>query len=122
MAIVDYRLLFADQEKQTSVFRFCLQQTNRSLPVPFTVSRKQMEVAVSVSSIFGIYILLLFQTEIQVIYLNPFIICSLCKRKFVVGPFVDEETKGSYPFSNGLNELSHLCILGMKTWLKINCL
>ncbi len=30
--IIDYCLLFADQRKQTSVFRFRLQQTNESLP------------------------------------------------------------------------------------------
>jgi hypothetical protein len=30
--IVDYRLSFADQGKQTSVFHFHLQQTNGSLP------------------------------------------------------------------------------------------
>jgi hypothetical protein len=28
-------------------------------------------------------------------FFNPFIICSSCKRKFVDGPFVDEETNGS---------------------------
>jgi hypothetical protein len=27
-------------------------------------------------------------------FFNPFIICSSCKRKFVDGPFVDEETNG----------------------------
>jgi hypothetical protein len=31
----------------------------------------------------------------QVIFLNSFTICSLCKRKFVVYPFVDKETNGS---------------------------
>jgi hypothetical protein len=36
-AIVDYRLSFADQGKQTSVFSFLLQQTNGSLPFPFRV-------------------------------------------------------------------------------------
>jgi hypothetical protein len=28
---------------------------------------------------------------------------------FVVCPFVDEETNGSYPLANGLNGLVHLC-------------
>ncbi len=28
--------------------------------------------------------------------------------KFVVCPFVDEETNGSYPFANGLNRLAYL--------------
>ncbi len=31
-------------------------------------------------------------------FLNLFIICSSCKWKFVIFPFVDEETNGSYPF------------------------
>ncbi len=33
------------------------------------------------------------------IFLNLFTICSSCKRKFVVCPFVDKETSGSYPFT-----------------------
>jgi hypothetical protein len=33
---------------------------------------------------------------------------SSYKRKFVVFPFVDEETNGSYLFANGLNALVHL--------------
>ncbi len=32
-------------------------------------------------------------------------ICSLCKWMFVIFPFVDKETNGSYPFANRLNEL-----------------
>jgi hypothetical protein len=32
----------------------------------------------------------------QAIFLNPFTGCSLCKRKFVVCPFVYEEINGSY--------------------------
>jgi hypothetical protein len=43
------------------------------------------------------------------IFLNPLTICSLCKRKFVIGPFVYKETSGSYLFANGLNGLAHLC-------------
>ncbi len=58
--------------------------------------------------------MLLFQyiyvrkTEAQVIFLNPFTVSSLCIWTFVVCPFVDEETDGSYPFANGLNRLDHL--------------
>jgi hypothetical protein len=44
-----YRLSFADQGKQTSVFH--LQKTNRSVPLLFSVCSKQIGVAV-----FGIYI------------------------------------------------------------------
>jgi hypothetical protein len=45
-AIVNYCSSFVDQEKQTSVFRFRLQQTNGSLPFLFYFCRKQMGVAV----------------------------------------------------------------------------
>jgi hypothetical protein len=41
-----------------------------------------------------------------------FIVSSQCSQKFVVCPFIDEETNGSYPFANGLNRpcgLAHLC-------------
>ncbi len=43
------------------------------------------------------------KTEAQVILLNPFAVCSLRKLKFVVCPFVDEETNGGQQFVNGLN-------------------
>jgi hypothetical protein len=54
-------------------------------------------------------IILPFQTEAQAIFLDPFIVCSSCKWKFVVRQFVDEETNGSYLFANRLNGLAHLC-------------
>jgi hypothetical protein len=34
------------------------------------------------------------KSEAQAIFLNQFTICSSCKRKFVICPFVDEETNG----------------------------
>jgi hypothetical protein len=37
-----------------------------------------------------------WKTEAWEFFLNPFTICSLCKRKFVVCPLFDEETNGSY--------------------------
>jgi hypothetical protein len=46
------------------------------------------------------------------IFLHPFTVFSSCNRKFVVCPFVNEETNGSYPFANrlnGLNGLARLC-------------
>jgi hypothetical protein len=46
--------------------------------------------------------------ESQAIFLNPFIVCSSCKCKFIVCLFVDEETNRSYSFANGLNGLTHL--------------
>jgi hypothetical protein len=36
------------------------------------------------------------KTEAQAIFLNPFPACSLCKLKFVICPFADEQTNGSY--------------------------
>jgi hypothetical protein len=54
------------------------------------------------------------KTEDQPIFLNPFTVCSSCKRKVVVCQFVDEETNGSCLFTNGLhvihgiNGLAHL--------------
>ncbi len=55
-----------------------------------------------------LYVCCIWEMEAQVVFLNPFSICSSCKRKFVVCPFVDEETNGSYPVANGLNGLAHL--------------
>ncbi len=51
------------------------------------------------------------ETEVQTIFPNQFIVCSSCKRKFVVCPFVYEETNRNYSFANGLNRpngLAHL--------------
>jgi hypothetical protein len=48
------------------------------------------------------------KTEAHAIILKAFTVCSLCRRKFVVCPFVDEETSGSYSFANGLNKANGL--------------
>jgi hypothetical protein len=37
------------------------------------------------------------KTEAREISSNPFTVCSSCKQKFVVNPFVYKETNGSYP-------------------------
>jgi hypothetical protein len=56
------------------------------------------------------------KTEAQAIFLNPFPACSLCKLKFAIGPFADEETNGSYQgvckLTNGTNGLTDLPIYG----------
>jgi hypothetical protein len=44
------------------------------------------------------------------------ILCSFCKRKFVVCPFVDGDTKWSYPFAKGLNRLNGLNGLAHLWW------
>jgi hypothetical protein len=52
----------------------------------------------------------------QEIFFDLFAVCSSSKWKFVVYPFVYEETNRSYPFANGLKELiglnglAHFCI------------
>ncbi len=38
-------------------------------------------------------------------FLNPFTACSSCKWKFVICPFVDKETNGSYLFVNGITSM-----------------
>jgi hypothetical protein len=43
--------------------------------------------------------------EAQAIFFDPFTVCSSFKRKFVVCPFVAEETDGNYQFAKGPNEL-----------------
>ncbi len=127
--IVDYRLLFAGQNK---------------LPFSISVSTKQTEdVAFHLFCFPYIYIYYLYidicchfkwkkwktefihlhllimefrwfknqikqKTEVQAIFLNPFTICSSCTRKFVVCPFADKETGGSYLFANGLKGLNEL--------------
>jgi hypothetical protein len=121
-ATVDHLLSFADLWKQSSVFRFPLQQTNGSLPFPFSVCSKQTEVVIFLVSVFCIYIYgkqnyiyisCCFKQKTkkrppQAIFLNPFTICSSCKCKFVVCLFVDEETNGSYPFANYLRDWTDL--------------
>jgi hypothetical protein len=96
-AIVDYHLSFADQGKQTFIFGFHLQQTNINCRFPL------------VSFSIYIYAAILngkWKTKAQTIFLDPFTICSLCKRKIVVCPVVDEEKNGNYPFAYGLNGLT----------------
>ncbi len=48
--------------------------------------------------------------EAQAIFLYLFNVCSLCKWKCVICPFVNKETNGSYMFANGLNGLAYLGI------------
>ncbi len=51
------------------------------------------------------------KTEAQAIFLNPFTVCSSCKRKFAVCLFVDEETNGSLQRDlpiNGINNVSFI--------------
>jgi hypothetical protein len=45
-AIVDNRISFADQGKQTFVFRFHLQQTNRSMSFSLCVCSKHTKISI----------------------------------------------------------------------------
>jgi hypothetical protein len=54
-----------------------------------------------------VYEKITWKTEVEAIFLNTFTVCSSRKRKFVVFPFVDEETNGSYPFASGLDGFAH---------------
>ncbi len=53
--------------------------------------------------------------EARALFLNLFTVCSLYQQKFVVYPFVEEETNESFLFANRLNRLNglkgltHLC-------------
>jgi hypothetical protein len=123
----NHRLLlsFADQGKQTAVFRLRLQQINKVCRLPFF-----MCVCVFVCGGVRVWVIFLFLFVNLYLYLqaavsngkqkngspcdflNPFTVGSSCQRKFVVCPFVDEKINRSYPFANGLNGLNglaHLC-------------
>ncbi len=136
-AIVYYRLSFADQGKPTS--GVCLQQTYGSLPFPFSVCRKNKpKLPFSISSV-SICVIpeawrhgdgdgdretwrhrdtetqrhgdIKRKIEAQAIFLNSFTVCSSCKRKFVVCPFVDGRNKRKMSVckrTNGLNGLAQI--------------
>ncbi len=59
----------------------------------------------------------IWKTEANAVFLSPSTVCSSCKRKFVVCPFVDKETNRSYPFANGLNGVAYLCELYRRNFL-----
>ncbi len=51
-----------------------------------------------------------WKMEAQAIFLSPFIVCSSCKRKFVVWPFVDEETNRIYPVCKRTKRAWRTCL------------
>jgi hypothetical protein len=90
-AIVDYRLSFADQGKQTSVFSvsvFSKQTEVCHFRFPFAKNKRKLPF--SVSSVFRVRNSVNMEietsnrkrkTEAQAIFLNSLTICSSCKRK-----------------------------------------
>ncbi len=99
----------------------CLQKSNRQLPLiicrprktnfrfPFLFAANKRSFVVSISIYLYLYSAVKQKTENQKprLFLNPFTICSACKQRFVVFPFVDKETNRSYLFANGVNGLAH---------------
>jgi hypothetical protein len=53
-AIVNYRLSFAEQVKQMSIFCFRLLQTNGSLPFPFAENKQKLSFSLVPFSVCGI--------------------------------------------------------------------
>jgi hypothetical protein len=49
-----------------------------------------------------------WKKEAQASFLNPFCSLSMCKRKFAICLFADEEKIGRYPFANEQNRLNRL--------------
>jgi hypothetical protein len=115
-------------------FSFCRKQMEGySFHFPFAANKQN--VSFSINTVFHMYIFIYIyvetaaymyisisiyicchfrrKTEAQMIFLNLFTVCSLCKQKFVVCPLVYKETNGCYLFANGLkglNGLAHLCV------------
>jgi hypothetical protein len=85
------------------VYIFKLQQTNGSCRFQFVCFRGYIYIHRKQN-----YIIICCrfkrntETEAQLIFLHRFTICSSYKWKFVIFPFVDEETNRSYPFGNRL--------------------
>ncbi len=130
---VNYHLSFADQGKQTSSVHFTankrkysisvfrLQQMNRSYRFPlitFYVYKYIRKTATEVAMLLVLFSIYIYATVLQkkikwktkdlAIFLNSFTVCSSCKGKFVVCPFVDEEINRIYLFAKGLNGLAYL--------------
>ncbi len=134
-AIVDYRLSFADQGKQTSVSISVCSKRREVCHFHFPFAANKWKLPFSMSSIcriyrvISIYIYYLYKKHNYINiccyfkrkienrspgnFLYPFTICSSCKRKFVVYPFVDKEANGRYSFANRLNGLAHLWLVYM---------
>jgi hypothetical protein len=96
--IVDYHLSCADQGKQTTIYRFHLQQTNGSLPFHFRFEAKKCKWLFSVSSIFCFWDSSNMATNSNGKW-GPRLYSLICllfahraKRSFVVFTFVEKET------------------------------
>jgi hypothetical protein len=108
----------------TDIYKWaCLlkQQTSGCRPrkknfrFPFPACRKQTEVFHIVriyqyieTAAYMCMLRFQIETEAKTILFNPFTVCSSCKWKSVVWPFVYKETKESYPFANRLNRLKEI--------------
>ncbi len=126
--------------KENFRFPFLFAPTKWKFSVSSIFSVRGVYVFVCIYIYIYIYLLFIFMSLFIFIFIVIFIFIIICchpteneKRKpmgfslirwpfahrtnrFVVCPFVDEETKGTYPFANGLiglnllNRLAHLCV------------
>jgi hypothetical protein len=86
-AIVNYSLFIVCRPRKTNFRGFA---PNKRLDI--------YSIYINIYVDIDIYILhfmkkkIICKTEAQAIFLNPFTVRSSCKRKFIVCPFVDEET------------------------------
>jgi hypothetical protein len=129
--MLKHRLPFiiCQPRKTKSVFCFCFQQSNGSLHFHFLFAANKWKLTISISSIFCLknsrnmeIDTLRHQMEngSQAVFLNLFIICSSCKRKFVVCPFVDKEKKRKLSDCNGQHRLSHLWSLSLAGFCELD--
>ncbi len=109
--------------KQTEVchFHFLLSKQTEfcHFRFPFAANKWKLPFSLSLSLYIYVYVfwnsnmyqyILPFQTENgSPDNFFPFTVCSLCKWKFVICPFVDGETNGNYLFAYGTKGLAHLC-------------
>ncbi len=114
-SITIYRLPNKENKLSLSIFVCSKQIEVCRFGFPFAANK--LKVLFSISSLFCIYIYICCsfkrKMKAQVIFHNPFTICSSCKWTFVVCPYVDEEKHESYSIwkngLNGLNGLAHVC-------------
>ncbi len=100
----NFRFLFplAPKLMKFVVYIFCLQQINVSCRFLLVLLSLYIYIYIQYAAVSNQK----WKTDAQAIFLNPFMVCSLCKWKFVVCPFVDNESNGNYPFAHRLKELN----------------
>jgi hypothetical protein len=88
--------------KQTKVTIFRIYTSISTSVYPYLYIYIYNYISASIYYIYDTISIVKWKMEAQAIFPNLFAVCSLCKRKFVVCPFVFENT-------SGLNGLAYLC-------------